>query len=132
MNGPLWQTSRWQRQDTGSQTLHHLAIRIWGAEARVKQGHPVRDPGSVSYSAAIESAATADTSEVRSKFEGRVLRETSRRRFCGAKLTVDLEHRLRTVSQSHPDRGPISRQTTSQRPGQGSPFGQAFSGLTLG
>src|SRR5438552_2413801 len=34
---------------------------VWSAEGRDKEDRPVRDPGSVSYSAAIESAAMADT-----------------------------------------------------------------------
>ena len=46
----------------------------------VKLCVPVRDPGSVTYSAAIESAASPDGVE-RSAFAARVLREAARRRF---------------------------------------------------
>jgi hypothetical protein len=34
---------------------------VWSAEGRDEQGVPVRDEGSVTYSAAIESAACLDT-----------------------------------------------------------------------
>lgn len=54
---------------------------VWSAEARDSEGLPTRDEGSVSYSAAIESAATPDTAEDRSAFAERVLRESSRRNF---------------------------------------------------
>ena len=45
------------------------------------EGRPVRDPGSVTYTAAIESAATKDTDEQLSDFAQRVEREGQRRRF---------------------------------------------------
>ena len=41
----------------------------------------MRDPGSITYSAAIESAAASDTSPDRSDFAERVLREATRRGF---------------------------------------------------
>jgi len=50
----------------------------------------VRDPGSVTYSAALESASTLDTAAVRSPFAQRVWREATRRRFCQAPHTVVL------------------------------------------
>jgi len=50
----------------------------------------MRDEGSVSYTAAIESAATADTDVVPAAFTQRVLREASRRRFTQANRTVVL------------------------------------------
>ena len=82
-------TGRSGKQADGSAKTREVKLcTIWSAEARDKEGHPVRDQGSVSYSAAIESAATPDTSEVRSEFAERVLRETSRRRFCEAQRTV--------------------------------------------
>jgi hypothetical protein len=64
-----------------------LAI-IWSAESRDEEGFPVRDPGSITYSAAIESAATLDTDECPSEFAGRVQREAARRRFTEAQRTV--------------------------------------------
>ena len=46
-----------------------------------KEGPPVRDELSISYSAAIESAAQKDTDEVPSEFGARVEREARRRGF---------------------------------------------------
>ena len=84
-------TERSGKQADGTAKTREVKLcTIWSAEARDQEGHPVRDPGSVSYSAAIESAATPDTSQVRSAFTERVLRETSRRRFCQAERTVVL------------------------------------------
>src|SRR5215471_12511676 len=53
---------------------------VWSAESRDAEGRPVRDEGSVSYSAAIESAATRDTDRELSEFTRRVEREARRRR----------------------------------------------------
>jgi len=50
----------------------------------------IRDEGSVSYNAAIESAATADTDEQVSEFALRVQREADRRGFDSAKRRVIL------------------------------------------
>ena len=52
---------------------------VWSAEGRDKDGTPVRDVGSISYSAAIESAAQQDTDETPSAFAARVVREATRR-----------------------------------------------------
>jgi len=54
-------------------------VTAWTAEARDDEGHPVRDRGSVTYSAAIESAATADTDNQPAPFIHRVVREATRR-----------------------------------------------------
>ena len=51
---------------------------------------PVRDPGSVTYSAGTESATTWDTEEVLAEFTQRVLREAARRRFTEAGRMVVL------------------------------------------
>jgi hypothetical protein len=70
------------KQPDGSAKTREVKIcAVWSAEARDREGLPMRDEGSVSYSAAIESAATPDTAEHRSAFAERVLREASRRRF---------------------------------------------------
>ena len=61
---------------------------MWSAEARDEQDRPVRDEGSVTYTAAIESAATPGTDDVPSAFTQRVLREASRRSFTKAERTV--------------------------------------------
>ena len=50
----------------------------------------MRDPGSITYSAAIESASTADTSPHLSEFAARVLREATRRGFTEATRPVVL------------------------------------------
>ena len=55
-----------------------------GLESRDEEGKPVRDPGSITYSAAIESAAVPDTSPTRSDLAERVLREATRRGFTEA------------------------------------------------
>ncbi len=54
---------------------------MWSAEGRDKNGVPTRDPGSISYTAAIETAASSDTSDEIPPFAQRVLRETARRRY---------------------------------------------------
>jgi len=77
-----------KQADGSARTREVKLCTIGSAESRDREGHPVRDPGSVSYSAAIESAATPDVTPVRSEFTERVLRETSRRRFCQAERTV--------------------------------------------
>jgi hypothetical protein len=57
---------------------------IWSAEPFEEQGIPVRGEGSVTYHAALESAAARDTAVERSPFAQRAWREASRRRFCQA------------------------------------------------
>jgi len=63
---------------------------VWSAESRDQDGIPARDPGSVTYTAAIESAAMRDTDDDLSAFAARVWREAERRRFCQAKGQVVL------------------------------------------
>jgi hypothetical protein len=77
------------KQPDGSAKTREVKIcAVWSAEARDSEGLPMRDKGSVSYSAAIESAATPDTAERRSAFAERVLREAGRRRFAEAQRMV--------------------------------------------
>jgi len=54
---------------------------VWSAESRDARDRPVRDPGSVSYSAAIESAAIEENNPAGSEFYQRVAREATRRGF---------------------------------------------------
>lgn len=54
------------------------------AQTRDEEGQPVRDPGSITYSGAIESAATLDTTLVLSDFAARVQCEASRPGFTEA------------------------------------------------
>ncbi len=76
--------------DGSAKTREAKVVTVWTAESRDEEGTPVRDPGSITYSAAIESAATADTSPDRSHFAERVLREASRRDFTQASRCVVL------------------------------------------
>jgi len=76
--------------DGSAKTREAKVVTMWTAESRDEEDRPVRDPGSVTYSAAIESAATADTSPNRSDFAERVLRETTRRGFTEASHCVVL------------------------------------------
>jgi hypothetical protein len=79
-----------KQPDGTAKTREVKLCTVWSAEARDAQDRPVRDEGSVTYTAAIESAATADTEQVPSAFTQRVLREASRRRFTQAECTVVL------------------------------------------
>ena len=70
------------RQPDGSaKTREAKLCTVWSAESRDPQGRPERDSGSVTYSAAIESAATRDTDLEPSEFAARVVREATRRGF---------------------------------------------------
>lgn len=77
-----------KQPDGSAKTREGKLCTVWSAEARDTEDRPVRDPGSVSYTAAIESAATLDTDAVPAAFTQRVLREASRRRFTHAHRTV--------------------------------------------
>lgn len=65
-------------------------VTIWSAEGKDKEGVPTRDHGSVSYSAAIESAASCDTDDTPSPFAQRADREACRRGFGRATRRVVL------------------------------------------
>lgn len=79
-----------KQADGSAKTREAKLVTVWTAESRDEEGKPVRDPGSVSYSAAIESAATPDTSPQLSDFAERVLREATRRAFPEAPRQVVL------------------------------------------
>jgi len=70
-----------KQPDGSAKTREVKLCTVWSAEARDAQGQPVRDAGSVTYSAAIESAATPDTAAGPSEFAARVVREATRRGF---------------------------------------------------
>jgi len=61
-----------KQTDGSSKTREAKLVTVWTAESRDDEGKPMRDPGSVPYSAAIESAATPDTSSQLSDFAERV------------------------------------------------------------
>jgi hypothetical protein len=79
-----------KQPDGSAKTREAKLVTLWTAEGRDPQGTPVRDPGSVTYSAAIESAATLDTSPKLSGFAERVWREATRRDFTAAPSGVVL------------------------------------------
>ena len=73
-----------KQSDGSAKTREAKLVTAWTAESRDEEGKPIRDPGSVTYSAAIESAAARDTDPERSDFAERVLREATRRGFTEA------------------------------------------------
>jgi hypothetical protein len=79
-----------KQPDGSSKTREVKLVTTWSAEDRDHQGTPVRDAGSVTYSAAIESAATRDTDQTPSEFARRVEREAQRRGFDQAQRRVVL------------------------------------------
>ena len=70
-----------KQADGSAKTREAKLCTVWSAEGRDAEGVPVRDAGSISYSAAIESAATRDTDATGSAFAQRVEREARRRGF---------------------------------------------------
>ena len=79
-----------KQPDGSAKTREVKLCTVWSAEGRDKDGVPMRDEGSISYSAAIESAATRDTDALPSEFAQRVMREATRRGFDRAKRQVVL------------------------------------------
>ena len=72
---------RGKQPDGSAKTREVKLVTVWSAEGRDKEGTPVRDEGSISYSAAIESAAQKDVDDTCSEFAARVAREVTRRGF---------------------------------------------------
>lgn len=70
-----------KQPDGSSKTREVKLVTVWSAEDRDEQGLAVRDPGSVSYCAAIESAAHRDLDQAPAQFAQRVEREARRRGF---------------------------------------------------
>ncbi|MEK7074717.1 MAG: ISKra4 family transposase, partial [Patescibacteria group bacterium] len=70
-----------KQPDGSAKTREAKLCTVWSAESRDPEGQPTRDPGSVTYSGAIESAATRDTDLEPSEFAARVVREATRRGF---------------------------------------------------
>src|SRR5229473_533196 len=52
-----------KQPDGSAKTREVKLCTVWSAEGRDEEGTPVRDAGSVTYSAAIESAASKDTDD---------------------------------------------------------------------
>ena len=72
-----------KQPDGSAKTREAKLAVVWSAERIGADGAPARDPGSVTCSGAIESAATRDTDTVPAPFARRVVREAARR-GCGA------------------------------------------------
>ena len=79
-----------KQADGSAKTREVKLCTVWSAESRDAEGRPVRDQGSVSYSAAIESVASRDTDRELSRFTQRVEREAMRRRCRDAQRLVVL------------------------------------------
>jgi hypothetical protein len=79
-----------KQADGSAKTGEVKLCTIWSAESFDEEGTPIRDEGSVTYSAALESACALDTAPTRSPFAQRVWREATRRRFCQAPRTAVL------------------------------------------
>ena len=79
-----------KQEDGSARTREVKLCVVWTAEGRNEDGIPTRDPGSMTYSAAIESAASSDTHEYSSEFGQRAYREGCRRRFDQAPRRVVL------------------------------------------
>jgi len=77
-----------KQPDGSAKTREVKLCVIWSAESRDDDGRPKRDEGSVSYTAALESAASPDSAPQRSEFRERVLREIQRRQFFDAPRTA--------------------------------------------
>lgn len=77
-----------KQEDGSAKTREMKLVTVCTAETLNDEGRPQTDPGSVSYSAAIESASTKDTDLTLSDFAQRVEREAQRRGFYQAKRQV--------------------------------------------
>ena len=79
-----------KQPDGGAKTREVKLCTVWSAETRDEEDRPVLDEGSVTYTAAIESAATLDTDDVPAAFTLRVQGEADRRRCTAVQRTVVL------------------------------------------
>lgn len=77
-----------KQPDGSAKTREVKLCAMWSAESKDPEGQPCRDPGSVTYSAAIESARLHDRDPGTSAFAERVLREAKRRGFDRARRQV--------------------------------------------
>ena len=70
-----------KQADGSSKTREMKLCALWTADTRDKEGRPIRDEGSITYTAAIESAETKATDKLLAPFAQRVEREATRRGF---------------------------------------------------
>ncbi len=79
---------RGKQSDGSSKSREAKLVVVWTAEKKDSEGRPVRDPGSVSYNAAIETVIRED--DDLSPFVRRVVRESERSGFGSAERQVVL------------------------------------------
>ena len=79
-----------KQPDGSARTREAKLAVVWSADTTDKEGRPVRDPGSATYNAAIETIATRDTDPEPAPFARRILREAERRGFATAPRHVIL------------------------------------------
>ena len=72
---------RGKQPDGSAKTREVKLATVWTAETRDKADRPVRDRGSVSYNAAVESAASRDTDPQPAAFAQRVQSRGATARF---------------------------------------------------
>ena len=77
-----------KQSDGSARTREGKVLVLWTAETRDEKGRAVRDAGSVTYSARIDSAAWRDTDPVPPPFVRRLRREAERRGFDRARRQV--------------------------------------------
>ena len=109
---------RGKQSDGSAKTREAEPAVVWSAETVDKEGRPVRDPGSATYNAAIESIAARDTDTETAPFARRILREagrpaSTRRRARSSSATAPPGSGTSPTSISPP------RQATPVRRGQG-------------
>ena len=79
-----------KQPDGTAKTREAKLVVVWSAQTTDKDARPVRDAGSATYNAAIESIATRDTDTEPAPFAQRILREAKRRGFDNAPRQVVL------------------------------------------
>jgi len=77
-----------KQADGGAKTREMKLCTTWTADRRDSEGRPTRDPGSIRYTAAIESAETKPTAKALAPFAQRVEREAKRSGFTDAPRQV--------------------------------------------
>ena len=79
-----------KQPDGTAKTREAKLVVVWSAQTPDKEGRPVRDSGSATYNAAIETIATRDTDTEPAPFARRIIREAQRRGFDTAPRQVVL------------------------------------------
>lgn len=90
MRPPALQGRPGKQADGSARTREMKVCTVWTADARDAHGTPTRDPGSVRYTAAIETAETHSSARQLAPFAQRVEREARRSGFTLAKRQVAL------------------------------------------